>query len=127
MTKTIEVRKTKDKELLLEQLRKTPIVQVACQKTNVGRATYYRWRKEDKEFSRMADNALAEGNLLVNDMAESQLISAIKDKNLGAIIFWLKNRHPAYTTKIGGIDGKPIEIEMPGLTAWLKENADKLK
>ena len=33
-------------------------------------------------------------------MAESQLISAIKDKNLGAIIFWLKNHHPQYTTRV---------------------------
>lgn len=100
MTKTIEVRQAKDKELLLEQLRKIPIVQVACQKVGVGRATYYRWRKEDKEFAKMADDALAEGNLLVNDMAESQLLSAIRDKNLVAIIFWLKHHHPAYATKM---------------------------
>lgn len=113
MTKTIEIRQTKDKELLLEQLRKTPIVQVACQKVDVGRASYYRWRKEDKEFARMADDALAEGNLLVNDMAESQLLSSIRDKNLGAIVFWLKNHHPTYATK--------IEV-----TARLKNNDEKL-
>ena len=40
----------KDKELILEQLRKTPIVQVACEKTGIARATYYRWRKKDKRF-----------------------------------------------------------------------------
>jgi hypothetical protein len=100
MTKTIEIRQTKDKELLLEQLKKTPIVQVACQKVGVGRASYYRWRKEDEEFAKATDTALAEGSSLVNDMAESQLISAIKDKNLGAIIFWLKSHHPSYTTKM---------------------------
>ena len=100
MTESIEIRQTKDKELLLEQLKKTPIVQVACQKVGVGRATYYRWRKEDNEFAKAADSALQEGSLLVNDMAESQLLSAIRDKNLGAIIFWLKSHHPAYTTKM---------------------------
>lgn len=33
-------------------------------------------------------------------MAESQLMSAIRDKNLTAIIFWLKNHHQSYATKI---------------------------
>lgn len=37
---------------------------------------------------------------MVNDMAESQLISAIKDKNMTAIIFWLKHHHRAYRTRI---------------------------
>jgi ABC-type Fe3+ transport system substrate-binding protein len=91
---------TKIKELLIEQLKKTPIIQVACEKTGVGRATYYRWKKEDEEFSTKADEALSEGSSLVNDIAESQLMSAIKDKNLTAIIFWLKHHHPAYATKV---------------------------
>jgi len=91
---------TKTKELLIEQLKKTPIIQVACEKTGVGRATYYRWKKEDEEFSTKADEALSEGSSLVSDIAESQLMSAIKDKNLTAIIFWLKHHHPAYATKV---------------------------
>ncbi len=95
----------KDKELLLEQLKKTPIVQIACEKLGIGRATYYRWRKEDLDFSKKADGALREGNLLINDIAESQLMSAIKDKNLTAITFWLKHHHPVYTDKIE-ISGK---------------------
>ena len=90
----------KTKELLIEQLKKTPIIQVACEKTGVGRATYYRWKKDDEEFSTKADEALSEGSSLVNDIAESQLMSAIKDKNLTAIIFWLKHHHPAYATKV---------------------------
>jgi len=90
----------KTKELLIEQLKKTPIIQVACEKTGVGRATYYRWKKEDEEFSTKADEALSEGSSLVSDIAESQLMSAIKDKNLTAIIFWLKHHHPTYATKV---------------------------
>jgi hypothetical protein len=90
----------KEKELLIEQLKKTPIVEIACNKAEVSRATYYRWRKEDAEFARKANEALAEGLLLMNDIAESQLLSAIKDKNLGAIAFWLKHRHPSYAAKI---------------------------
>jgi hypothetical protein len=97
---TVKQRIAGDRELLLDQLKKTPIVQLACEKTGIGRATYYRWRKEDQEFARLADIAIEEGSLLINDVAESQLLSAIKDKNMTAIIFWLKHHHRAYATKI---------------------------
>lgn len=97
--RTIEDRQRKIKEDLLEQLKKTPIVHVACQKVNVGRATYYRWRHDDEDFSQKADEAITEGSLLVNDIAESQLMTAIKNQNLTAIIFWLKHHHPNYATK----------------------------
>ena len=100
MDKTIEKRQSKNKELLLELLRKTPIVQIACEKVGIGRATYYRWRKDSPEFTKQSDQALFDGNLLVNDMAESQLMSAIKDKNMTGIIFWLKHHHPAYATRV---------------------------
>jgi len=100
MSITIEKRQKTAKEVLLEQLKKTPIIEVACQKVGIGRATYYRWRKEDEQFTQASDQAKGEGELLINDMAESQLISAIKEKNLTAIIFWLKNHHPTYGTKI---------------------------
>lgn len=90
----------KTKELLLEQLKKTPIIQIACEKSGIGRATFYRWKKDDEEFALKADEAITEGSSLVNDIAESQLMSAIKDKNMTAIIFWLKHHHPAYTTKV---------------------------
>ena len=76
---------------LLKQLKITPVVEVACRKVGVGRATFYRWKKEDQKFADKAEYALQEGSHLVNDMAESKLISAIKDGNMTGIIFWLKN------------------------------------
>ncbi|MDQ3099630.1 MAG: phBC6A51 family helix-turn-helix protein [bacterium] len=90
----------KNKEQLLERLKKTPIIQVACEKTGISRATFYRWKQEDHDFTTKADSALAEGSALVNDIAESQLMSAIKDKNMTAIIFWLKHHHPLYATRV---------------------------
>ncbi|MDQ5912161.1 MAG: hypothetical protein QG568_374 [Patescibacteria group bacterium] len=90
----------KNKELIIQQLKKTPIVQVSCEKVGIGRATFYRWKQEDQDFATKADEALLEGSLLVNDVAESQLMSAIRDKNLTAIIFWLKHHHPNYATKV---------------------------
>ena len=96
----VEERQKRQREMLLEQLKKTPIVQVACQKIDIARATYYRWRKEDEAFRKAADAALKEGSLLVNDMAESQLMAAIQEKNLTAIIFWLKHHHKTYANRV---------------------------
>ena len=88
------------KEKLLEFLVKTPIVQIACEKIGIGRATYYRWIKSDPNFKDKAENAISTGKGLINDLAESQLISAIKDQNMTAIIFWLKNNHRSYKHKV---------------------------
>lgn len=96
----VKSRITYEKEQVLEHLRKVPIVQLACQKVGVGRTTFYRWKKDDLAFSKAVDEALEEGNKMINDMAESSLLSAIKDKNLGAIALWLKTHHPTYATKV---------------------------
>lgn len=106
---TIGKRIKKEKELILEQLKKTPIVQLACEKVGISRATYYRWKNADRKFSMLAQDAILEGSRLVNDMAESQLLSAIRDKNMTAIIFWLKHHHPAYETR--------VEIRQAGIQA----------
>jgi len=87
------------KKLLVESLRKTPIISVVCEKHGIGRASYYRWR-EDLEFAKACDLAINEGSQVVNDLAEAQLLTAIKNGNLGAIIFWLKNRHSMYRTRV---------------------------
>ncbi len=94
------MKKEKVKELLFEQLRKTPIAQIACEKTGVARSSYYRWKKNDKEFAKMAEEALQEGIFLMCDLSETQLFNLIKDGNLGAITFLLKHRHPAYRNKV---------------------------
>lgn len=100
MTNSIIKRQSIQKKELLEKLKETPVVEVACRKIGIARATYYRWRLIDEKFAEEADTALSEGSSLVNDMAESQLLSAIKDQNMTAIIFWLKHHHEAYKTKV---------------------------
>lgn len=97
---TIQKKQQKEKEAMISQLKKTPIVQVACEKVGVGRTTFYRWKKEDSQFATDAEVALEEGSGLVNDMAESQLMAAIRDNNMTAIIFWLKHHHPAYANRV---------------------------
>ncbi len=92
--------KSLDKKAIIEQLKKTPIIQVTCEKLGVSRATFYRWKKNDEKFAEEVDLALQEGSQLINDMAESQLITAIKNGNLTGIIFWLKNHHKNYSPKL---------------------------
>lgn len=90
----------KEKTLLIEQLRKMPIVEIACSKANVSRATFYRWKKNDPEFEKEADEALSMGKSLISDVAESQLISAIKGGNMRGIIFWLQHNKEEYRNKV---------------------------
>lgn len=111
-TKAVIKKMENNQELLIEQFRKTPIIQVACEKVGVGRATYYRWKKEYPEFAEQAEDAIAEGVGFINDMAESQLISAIRDKHMTAIIFWLKNRHKAYKTRVELSTARPDREEL---------------
>ena len=96
---TVAARIEKDKKALVEQLRKTPIVQLAVERVGVGRSTYYKWRADDDVFATAADEAIEAGKFFINDIAESKLLQLIQNSNLTAIIFWLKSNHPSYTTR----------------------------
>lgn len=89
-----------DKKKLLAKLAKTPIVEAACKQIGLPRATYYRWRKDDEAFAEACDEAIEQSAHMVNDLAEAQLISAIKNQNMTAIMFWLKHHHGAYRTRV---------------------------
>ncbi len=103
------MKSNKDKELIIKCLETTPIVYVACQKANISKSTYYRWREEDADFRQKTDQALKEGISTVNDLAESQLITLIKNKNIGSITFWLRHRHAAYSDKNKIFGKEPYE------------------
>lgn len=100
MENKITKRQQEEKKIILDNLKKFPIIEVACSKSGVGRTTFYRWRKEDSEFASFVDEAINEGVRFVNDMAESQLLTAIKEGNMSAIFYWLNHRHGAYGNKI---------------------------
>jgi len=93
-------KKSRLQEAFFNELKKVPIVLVACEKSGISRNSVYRWKREDKEFSKVMDEALAEGEALVNDMSESQLLTMIKEKNWSAISFWLRHRNPRFKDKI---------------------------
>jgi len=94
------MKKNKYQDQFLAELIKVPIIQVACEKTGLSRNSVYRWKKEDKEFSKKMDEAYAEGVALVSDMSESQLLTLIKEKNYPAISFWLRHRNENYKNKL---------------------------
>ena len=112
---TLEVETERKKRDLVEQLKKTPIVQVACERTDVGRSTYYSWRAHDHVFGRAADKAMEAGKFLMNDMVESRLLGLIKEDNLTAMIFWLKHNHPKYATVNRIIHQYEVATESPSI------------
>jgi hypothetical protein len=94
------MKKNKFQKLFLAELEKVPIVQVGCEKTNLSRNTIYRWRKEDPDFAKRMDDSLAQGESLINDMGETQLLNLIKEKSWPALSFWLRHRNPKFKDKL---------------------------
>ncbi|MFH1252751.1 MAG: hypothetical protein V1664_00235 [Candidatus Uhrbacteria bacterium] len=93
--------KTKqNKKMMIEQLKKLPIIEAVCEKLSIGRTSFYRWKNSDEKFSLEVEDALLQGKHLINDLAEHQLISLIRDGELGAIALWLKSHHKDYKNKI---------------------------
>jgi len=77
------------KESLLKALEKSlGIVSTACEALGISRTTYYKYYNEDKEFKHSVDSI----SDIALDCAESQLFELIKEKNVTAIIFYLKTK-----------------------------------
>lgn len=88
------------KKRFLEILRKTPIIQLACERSGISRASLYRWKKDNSAFAQEVDEAIIEGCGMITDIAESQLLQAIKERSITAVMFWLKHHHKAYASKL---------------------------
>ncbi len=95
------------KQAFLEQLKKTPFVKAACERSGVSRTSVYRWQEEDEEFAKAVELATFEGKLNTNDATEMQLLSLIYQKNPGSIKYWLEHNHPGYMKKDQGEDKDP--------------------
>lgn len=94
------MKENKAKKLILEQLRKMPVISVACERTGVSRASLYRWKAKSKEFAEQVEKAIAEGEAMITDLSEAQLIALIRDKNFQSLHLWLKHHHPKYANKL---------------------------
>lgn len=92
-------RKKKEKKLILDLLVKYPIVQLACEKAGISRATFYRWKNEDEEFNIESEKAIFDWKQLINDMAEMNVISWIKNWDKTLTMYWLNNNNPNYSNR----------------------------
>lgn len=97
---TIENRIERNKAKVVEILEKSPVIQIACDRANISRATFFRWKSEDTEFANKVDEALSDGKGFISDMAIAQLIRAVKEGNPTMIKFWLTKHHIDYRDKI---------------------------
>jgi hypothetical protein len=81
---------------LLEELEKTPIIQVACDKIGISRNTFYRWIKEDPTLLTRVNYAISLGTGRVNDVAISNVLSGIQKKDVRYTMYWLNRKHPDF-------------------------------
>ena len=117
------MKKDRLQSLVLEQLRKIPIVHVVAEKVSVSRSTIYRWKDESEQFRKDFEAALCEGEEFISDMAESQLINLMKDKHWPSIRFWLERRSEKFRNKLevsGGLQ-MPQEELSPEQEAIVRE------
>ncbi len=99
---TVDERMEKEKQAVLDVLRKMPVIEMACQKTGVGTTTYYRWRRNDKEFLKESDIAFAEGKLFIIDLARTQMVSLMKDKHWPAIKYIIEHSNESLGSSSSG-------------------------
>ena len=87
---TIAARIMLNKQAVLLQLKKNPVIQSACHRANIDKSTVYRWMKQDTAFAEILKETQKEGHEFICDMAESQLIKKIGDGDRTSCIFYLK-------------------------------------
>jgi len=97
---TIKMRQTKLKSLFLEQLKKTPTIEQACQKSGVSRMTISRWRRVSTKFNTEVNKAQDEGREFVSDIAEAQMFSQISQGKPDMIRFFLTHNNERYSNKL---------------------------
>jgi transposase-like protein len=81
---------------LIEELERTPLVQIACEKHGISRNTFYRWLKEDNDFMVRVSEAMSLGTGVVHDVAVSNVLNGIKSKDVVYTKYWLSHRHPEF-------------------------------
>lgn len=85
---------------MVEYLERTPVVESACSKLGIARSTHYRWMESEPEYKNDIERALQQGRSVVDDVAESHLISGVKNGQIGAVKFWLANNNDRYKRSV---------------------------
>ncbi|MFA6514387.1 MAG: hypothetical protein WCT50_03835 [Patescibacteria group bacterium] len=105
----IEKRQQEQKMQMIEEIRNVYIPSIACQKTGISRATLYRWMADDYNFNKEFTKSRVEGRGAINDLAESKIVSKIKNDDTKATIFWLTHMHPNFINPILSISEETKE------------------
>lgn len=87
------------KERLLKEIEKSGNVSLSCLKIGVDKATFYRWKKDDKEFRKKANEAIKRGRESNCDLAEHALMLNVKDRKMDAIKYVLSHQSKIYKPK----------------------------
>lgn len=66
-----------------------------CRAVQIDRSTYYKWLDTDEQFAL----AIADAESEINDEMKQILIDKAGSGDLGAVIFWLKNKHPEFNQR----------------------------
>lgn len=114
---TIKKRIVANQILWLESYRKRWTVTAACLETGISRVTYYEWLKKYPQFK----EKVAVDSNRQQDYVETKLVESINDRNIAAIIFWLKHRHPEYR-----IDQFKFKGEVENRVILTKSQMDEL-
>jgi len=118
----------KAKQKLIDEIQKLGNVFWSCQKVGINRATYYRWKKEDEEFEKMADEAEMMGRGNFCDIAKFSLAQNVKDKNQRAIEYTLNHLSPEFkekqTTNVVFMHKKemPLQIKQKTLEDFIDDD-----
>jgi len=86
-------------QIFLEELTRTSNISISCERANLSRQTIYRWMDEDSDFEDDVYRAINFGVESINDLAESKLITHIKNGNQRSIEYWLNNHKGLYYKK----------------------------
>lgn len=89
----------KTKQKLLDEISKFGNVYLSCLKVGVDKATYYRWKQQDKEFRKLANKAEKIGRENICDVAEHSLLKNVKDGNQRSIEYALNHNSKRYKRK----------------------------
>lgn len=120
----------KQKEFLEVYKQKACNVSLTCEAVKIGRTTYYKWRKENKEFDKLCE----EVELSLIDLAETQLLKNIREGKETSLIFFLVNRAPDRWKSVNKLEFTPtaettkkIDIILDSLGKMLKGNEKEEK
>ncbi|MEN9649107.1 MAG: hypothetical protein RL094_74 [Candidatus Parcubacteria bacterium] len=84
------------KKEIVAALTETPFIYRVCKKFGVARSTFYKWLKDDKNFSSDVVIALREGKRSMNELALSSLVKRVSDGHFPAIRYFLQHNHGDY-------------------------------